>query len=295
MKYHKHANNRLFRWQQPGQPYRRVTAGQADQYRRDGFFALHGAFSPAEVTAVIAAIDPWEAETEAFLTTRKNGTYGIARAGEITFHPHLVKRDPVLREFAAHPVFRDLVHDLIGPDVRLYWDQSVYKKPGADREFPWHQDNGYTYIEPQQYLTCWVALTDATLDNGCPWVVPGLHLEGTLAHRSTPLGYCCLEDVEGAEPIELEAGSVAVFSSLTPHRTGPNTTRQVRKSYILQYAGDGAKLLRDGAAPVRCDASDRQFFILEEGASRASVAGGTSRASGPGGTSRASVAGGAGT
>ena len=65
------------------------------------------------------------------------------------------------------------MHDLIGPDVRLYWDQAVYKKPGTE-EFRWHQDNGYTFIEPQQYLTCWVALTDTDEKNGCPWVVPGL-------------------------------------------------------------------------------------------------------------------------
>jgi hypothetical protein len=58
-----------------------------------------------------------------------------------------------------------------------------------------------------------------------------------------------------------------VFSSLTPHRTGPNTTRGVRKSYVLQYAADGAEMLRDGAEPVRCDAPDRQFFVLEGGTS----------------------------
>ena len=75
--------------------------------------------------------------------------------------------------------------DLIGPDVRLYWDQAVYKKPGTESPFPWHQDNGYAFVEPQQYLTCWVALTDATEDNGCPWVVPGLHRRGALA-QSTP-------------------------------------------------------------------------------------------------------------
>ena len=136
-----------------------------------------------EVAAVIAAIDPLEAKTEAFLRTRDDGTFGIARAGEITFRPHLVAQSPQLRDFSRHPVLLDLCHDLIGDDVRLYWDQSVYKKPEADKEFPWHQDNGYTYIEPQQYLTCWIALTDATVDNGCPWVVPGLHRLGTLQHR----------------------------------------------------------------------------------------------------------------
>ena len=76
----------------------------------------------------------------------------------------------------------DLCSDLLGPDVNLYWDQAVYKKPEKPRRVPWHQDNGYTYVEPQQYLTIWLALTDATEDNGCPVVAPGVHRMGTLAH-----------------------------------------------------------------------------------------------------------------
>ena len=58
-----------------------------------------------------------------------------------------------------------------------------------------------------------------------------------------------------------------VFSSLTPHLTGPNTTDAVRKSYILQYAPAGAKVLRgdpSGEPTTRepCDAPDRQFPVL---------------------------------
>jgi len=261
----RHSRNRSFTWQQPAPPYRRITMDQAERYRHDGGFVLEHAFGAAEIAAVTAAIEPLEQETEAFLATRPDGRYGIARAGEITFRPHLVTRSAVLREFARHPVFCDLVHDLIGNDVRLYWDQSVYKKPAADEEFPWHQDNGYTYIEPQQYLTCWVALTDATVDNGCPWILPGAHRMGTLAHRSTPLGFECLSNPDGAIALELDAGSIAVFSSLTPHRTGPNRTRAIRKAYILQYAPDGAVSYVGGGDAVTCDAADRQFWILRGG------------------------------
>ena len=145
-----------------------------------------------------------------------------------------------LRAFSRHPVFQGLCHDTLGPGARLYWDQAVYKKPGNPEDFPWHQDNGYTFIEPQQYLTCWVALTDATLDNGCPWVVPGLHRGGTLEHRGTRLGLQCLETPTEAVAVPARKGDIVVFSSLTPHRTGPNATAEARKSYILQYAPDGA-------------------------------------------------------
>ena len=265
MRYERHPRNSQFEWRDSAPPFRRLSAADVQAYGDNGYLAVRDVFTPEEMGAVIAAIDPLEAQTEAFLRTRKNGTYNIARAGEITFRPHLVTQSTQLREFSQHPVLLDLCHDLIGPDVRLYWDQSVYKKPEADKEFPWHQDNGYTYIEPQQYLTCWIALTGATIDNGCPWVVPGLHRLGTLQHRWTPLGFLCLDDVEGAVPIEVAAGSIAVFSSLTPHRTGPNVTPGVRKAYILQYAADGAVAYPVGKDATRCDAPDRQYVVLREG------------------------------
>lgn len=265
MRYELHPRNTAFEWRQPGPPFRRLTQAQMREYGDNGYVAVRDAFTKQEVADVIAAIDPLEAQTEAFLRTRDNGTFGIARAGEITFRPHLVAQSAALNAFSRHPLLLDLCHDLIGQDVRLYWDQSVYKKPEADKEFPWHQDNGYTYTEPQQYLTCWIALTDATVDNGCPWVVPGLHRLGTLKHAWTPLGFQCLEDVEGAVAAEAEAGSIVVFSSLTPHRTGPNVTTQVRKSYILQYAPDGAISYPHGKDGAPCDAPDRQYLVLHRG------------------------------
>ncbi|MEZ5596890.1 MAG: phytanoyl-CoA dioxygenase family protein [Pseudomonadales bacterium] len=240
---------------------RLLSGRQATHYHEQGFFLLENAFTPAEMQAVIDAIAPLEEATEAFLRTRENGTYGIARAGEISFSPHLVAHSATLRAFSTHRIFQDLVHDLIGPPVRLYWDQAVYKKPGNPEEFPWHQDNGYTYIEPQQYLTCWVALTDATIDNGCPWVVPGLHRLGTLAHELTPLGYRCLQNPPDAIAVPASAGSVVVFSSLTPHRTGPNLTRDIRRAYILQYAPDGAVAWRGEGEPTPCNAGDRQYLV----------------------------------
>ncbi len=159
-----------------------------------------------------------------------------------------------------------------GLDVNLYWDQAVYKKPEKPRRFPWHQDNGYAFVEPQQYLTFWVALTDATADNGCPQVARGLHRVGTLAHTYVePLGWECLTEPDDVEVAEVGAGGVVVFSSLTPHLTGPNLSAEVRKAYILQYAPQGATVLQGdpaAGAPARrtsADDPDRQFPVLRGG------------------------------
>jgi phytanoyl-CoA hydroxylase len=264
-----HELNRDFVWRDHHGPFRIVTRQQARQYDQQGFFVLEGALRSDEVEALTEAIDPFESRGEEKLRDMEGGRFFIARADEITFTTHLVVRSARLRRFTASVLFADVCADLIGPDVRLYWDQAVYKKPGTESPFPWHQDNGYAFVEPQQYLTCWVALTDATEENGCPWVVPGLHRLGTLAHEYSDIGFVCLRDPPDAVAVPAPAGSIVVFSSLTPHSTGPNVTDAVRKAYIVQFAPDGAAVVRAGpdGAPRRimADEESRQFEILRGG------------------------------
>ncbi|MEM7002085.1 MAG: phytanoyl-CoA dioxygenase family protein [Pseudomonadota bacterium] len=256
-----HSRNKDFVWQQPRGPLQIISEAQARDYREIGGFVLTDAFSSDELRPLIAELDALEAEANTALQSLPEGQPSIARHDKIVFSAHAVLRSPAARAFAAHSVFQQLCHDLIGGAVRLYWDQLVYKRPGTAEEFPWHQDNGYTYVDPQQYLTCWVALTDATEANGCPWIAPGRHQLGTLKHRWTDLGFSCMDAVEDAQAMPLRAGSVAVFSSLTPHRTGPNLSTDLRRAYILQYAPDGARVFpRMGPEHVANDA-DRQFLI----------------------------------
>ena len=257
-----HPRNEDFHWKEHQGSHSIVSQKQAQQYDQDGYFLLEGAFSAEELATVIDAIDPFEQELEKTLRQMKDGKMFIAKADAITFTAHLVSKSEELKAFAKHPVFQKLCRDLIGEKARLYWDQAVYKKPGNPEEFPWHQDNGYTFVEPQQYLTCWVPLVDTVVENGCPWIVPGLHRKGTLDHELTDLGWQCLNKPDDAVAVEAKAGDVVVFSSLTPHRTGPNLTDGVRKSYILQYAPDGVVAYHPGAEePAPQKDPERQFLV----------------------------------
>lgn len=257
-----HPLNKSFVWQQPDPPYELITEEQARAYRESGGFVLEDAFSAAELADLIDELDPIEAASNARLGDLPEGQPSIAREDEIVFQAHVVQMSEVARKFSLHPVCRGLCRDLIGPPVRLYWDQLVYKRPGTHDDFPWHQDNGYNFVAPQQYLTCWVALTDATVDNGCPWIVPGMHMQGTLRHHWTDLGFRCLDGTPPeAQALPLKAGSIAVFSSLTPHRTGPNLTADVRKAYILQYAPDGAVVHPRDGEPVTASDPGRQYLV----------------------------------
>jgi ectoine hydroxylase-related dioxygenase (phytanoyl-CoA dioxygenase family) len=84
----------------------------------------------------------------------------------------------------------------------------------------------------------------------------------------------CLDDAgERAVPAEARAGSIVVFSSLTPHATGPNRSSETRKAYIVQFAPDGARVFpRDASgresestAPVPANDPTRQYPLLVGG------------------------------
>lgn len=274
-----HPWNTDFCWTDHRGPFRIVTDEQARRFDEQGFFVLDHALTAAEVESVRAEIDQADAEAETFLRHCDDERAFIAEAGAITFSTNLALRSPSLAAFATGHRFGALCADLVGPDADLYWDQAVYKKPQKPRRFPWHQDNGYTFVRPQQYLTCWVALTDATLDNGCPQVAPGVHRHGTLAHTYVePLGWECFASPGEVVTVPVAAGSIVVFSSLTPHLTGPNTTDAVRKAYIVQYSPVGAEILGgdpSAGAPsvVRpCDDPDRYLPVARGGVPVADLA-----------------------
>jgi ectoine hydroxylase-related dioxygenase (phytanoyl-CoA dioxygenase family) len=265
-----HPWNEGFVWQDHTGPFTTVTTEQAEQFDRDGYFVVEDAFDAGLLAEVDAAIAPGDERVRGFLDGLPDGRFGVAGNDTQTIAPHLVVRSEVLARFCAHPLLAGLCRDLVGPDVRLYWDQSVYKQPRSAEPVLWHQDNGYTYVEPQAYLTCWIALTDATPDNGCVAVMPGVHRDGTLLHKDTPIGFECWGDHDAAVLAPVRAGSIVVFTSLTPHCTARNTTDEVRKAYIVQYAPDGAVAYRPRPDGTRgpgetLDDERRQFLVVDNG------------------------------
>ena len=270
----RHPWSHRFTWSLPVTTPTTITERERATFDRDGFLVLPDLLDGPTVSALLAELDELELEMDRVLAAQDDGRIYIAESGAITFTVHAVLRSAAARALAKHPALVGLGHDLLGPDVNLYWDQAVYKKPEKPRRFPWHQDTGYTFVEPQHYMTCWIALTDTTTENGCPWILPGAHRSGTLLHHWVdPIGWECLaEQPVGAVAAELPAGGAVVFSSLTPHFTGPNLTESVRKAYIVQYAPVGMRRIEGdwahGAAPsgsALCDDPHRQFAVLRDG------------------------------
>jgi ectoine hydroxylase-related dioxygenase (phytanoyl-CoA dioxygenase family) len=259
-----------FTWRNHDRPPTTLTADQVAVFDRDGFTVVPDAFDAETLAELDEAITPGEERVRELLASLPGGRLSVAGVDTQTVAPHLVLQSEVLRVFCRHPLLVGICRDLMGDDVRLYWEQAVYKAPHSVEPVSWHQDNGYTFVVPQDYLTCWVAITDATLDNGCVSVVPGVHRDGTLRHVTTDIGQECWGDHDLAVQAPVSAGSIVVFSSLTPHFTGRNRTDEVRKAYIVQYCHDGAVAhLPDRAGemgpPMPQVDPDRQFPVLRDG------------------------------
>jgi phytanoyl-CoA hydroxylase len=196
--------------------------------------------------------------------------------GPLSYRPMMHLTSPELTAVATDDRWAPIVLPLLGTgDARLYWEQAVAKPPQARTELPWHQDNGYTPLIPEEYVTCWLALDDADLENGCIWVIPGSHHQGTQRHHAGAGPFRVGHDGgEEGVAVPVRRGDVLVFSSLIMHRSGPNVTDRNRRAWIIQFCPAHArsalsgKLLddrllvaRDGAwlgEPVR----EREFDLV---------------------------------
>jgi phytanoyl-CoA hydroxylase len=224
-----------------------ITDEQKRLLNEQGYFVLENVFTEAEMNELAERIEAHQRRHEEALRAQ-GGTQGISRAEEITFTSHLAENDNGIKEFVTRPEFVEITTQLLGPDIDLYWNQSVFKMPEGEKQFPWHQDDGYTQVVPSPYLTLWLALNDATPENGCISVMPESHKKGLLPHEKTPIGLAChsLDDPNQGVQVPVKGGSMAVFYSLTMHKSGVNRSKGPRKAYVIQYSEAGLKNAHTG-------------------------------------------------
>ncbi|MEX0338946.1 MAG: phytanoyl-CoA dioxygenase family protein [Arenibacterium sp.] len=156
---------------------------------------------------------------------------------------------PAVFAMATHPRILDIAESLIGPELTSNPIQHVRIKPPernvATDEIrahivstDWHQDRGVTResADETRMVTVWLAITDATIENGCLQVIPG--------KRDTMLPHCTLKQTgitdthlpkDGAVPTPVKAGGAVIFDPLTPHASLPNVSDGYRWSFDLRY------------------------------------------------------------
>lgn len=157
---------------------------------------------------------------------------------------------PAIFQLLSHPRLLNAIEAIVGPEII---GSSVYrirpKAPGLDKgAVPWHQDSGYllSHCDKELIVTCWIPLVDATIDNGCLYVLPDAHKRGILTHHTGgPAGYLVIQDEDLPAdlqpiPVPVPKGGVLMMTNLTPHASFLNQSDHMRWSIDLRYQGAGA-------------------------------------------------------
>jgi hypothetical protein len=143
---------------------------------------------------------------------------------------------PAFETIRTSPKFPALLKPLIGTTLKQYINQINFKMPGGDIDFPWHQDIRPTPAFRDQvntYVQTIVVVDEATVANGCLYVVPESHTLGNLKVKRYADGQVEGQvDVTQAVPLAGLPGDVVMFTSYTVHGSKPNTTDRPRRSYI---------------------------------------------------------------
>jgi phytanoyl-CoA hydroxylase len=154
-------------------------------------------------------------------------------------------RDPVFREFIESEEILAIGHELLGPDLDCFLSQFIFKNPGAWGQ-PWHQDEFYFPFDRHPQVGLWLAVTEATEQNGCLHVVPGSHREPVQEHvpdrrPGANVGYVEIidHDMSASIAVTMQPGDLLVFHSRLMHRSTDNESDGLRAAMVYHLAEHG--------------------------------------------------------
>ena len=222
-----------------------LQAADLAHYRHVGHLTVPGVFDTAQVAGVIKDIERWGEEFLADLPAAQRAWYvdGGVKARTVLRkldNPHHHRE--TVRRLAAAPALVDLVEAFIGPGVSVYFSQIFFKPPEGGGPKPAHQDN--FYFGPNNVegvVTAWIALDDATLENGCLYFGEGSHRGPVYAHQAPadePYNLQLPAAVLQRQPMlpaPVMRGGVSFHHGNTFHQSGPNLSPHWRRACALHY------------------------------------------------------------
>ena len=168
--------------------------------------------------------------------------------------PHWVSS--VALGLVHHPGMVDVVSKVAGAHL-AHWHGRVkcmqsmlFLKPPGLQGQAWHQDERFIPTRDRSLMGAWIALDDATTENGCLWVIPGSHRDGVLypfrdhgrPDEFDPTDEAFDFDPTGAIPVEVKTGDVVFFNGYLLHRSLKNRTNGTRRALVNHYMSSSSLL-----------------------------------------------------
>lgn len=222
-----------------------LTQDQIEQYRTDGFIQLNDVVTGTELKRFRESVE--HAVAEETKEDQRPASEKTAYEQLFIQKVNLWQRHPEVKEFVFSKKFANIAAQLSGCAVRLWHDQALFKEPKTGAKTPWHQDTHYwPHQHKKDQLSIWIALKDATIENGCMSFLPGTQkLDSVQAvNLSNPQDVFELApELRNIKPrtVELKAGSCTFHNGLTFHFAGPNRTDSMREAIAILYMPSDTK------------------------------------------------------
>lgn len=223
----------------------KVSPANLEFYKEYGYLV-------AEQLLTAAEIDELRAETAEIFKGNRGHVDGLVDPGELTdeeilkkyiaiHFPH--KISPVIKSYLLHQKVTDVLTKIISPNVKCMQSMLFVKAPGKAGQ-SWHQDEYYIPTRDRSLTGVWIAVDDASLENGCLWIIPGSNKAGYIMDRvpNNNAEYADVDTVdvsgfakENIIPIEVKSGSVVFFNGYTLHSSLKNKTEDCFRTALVNH------------------------------------------------------------
>ena len=240
-----------------------LTKTQLEQYQEDGY-----------------VVPDYRLPDETIEAIREDHDRLLAGHPEyVNYCPNVLAFDLAFLNHARIPAVLDMVEQVLGPDFAL-WNSSIFAKPAVDGyATPWHQDGEYWPIRPLATCTVWIAVDDATRENGCLRFIRGSHRSGRLlSHRTNSSPDLTLNqelvdseyDEKEAVDLVLEAGQISLHDVFLAHGSEANNSPHPRRGMTLRYMPTTSIFDREIARRLAdekgiMDHTQRTLFLMRGG------------------------------
>jgi ectoine hydroxylase-related dioxygenase (phytanoyl-CoA dioxygenase family) len=245
----------LFATTEPPDAFR-LRADQISFFHENGYLAPVKVLDDTQVDALRAElatlVDPSHPDHALFHEFHSNES---TDPSTVLFHALGAWRvSRYFHDLLWHPAFVIPAAQLLGGAVRFWHDQLFVKPPRHGGVVAWHQDYSYwTRTQPLAHLTCWIALDEATAENGCLRYVPGSHKWPLLPITGLAGGMNAIESVLTEEQraqfkpvaLELRKGEASFHHPLMVHGSSENRSDRPRRGAVINVVRDGVRSATD--------------------------------------------------
>lgn len=255
---------------------RLLSLAQVRQFVDQGFLVIPDLVTPEEVDEMrrdIVTLARGHYKCDALPPKSEDlSDEAVLRSVLCIHEPHHVS--PVILNYVKHQKICGVLSQITGAHLP-HWTGNVkcmqsmfFVKPPNFQGQAWHQDEIYIPTRDRSLIGAWIALDDATVENGCLWVVPGSHRPGLLyPQRNTAdrdefdgNGESFGFDESQEIPVEVKTGSVVFFNGYILHRSKRNRSQTCYRRALVNHYMTAESLLpwqvREGETPANADRRD---------------------------------------